>query len=69
MPAADADALKAAYLALRRAGHARALAGADKGLHADELIDERALVQRLWTDTMHDDAMIPSTLLRSLLCV
>ena len=52
MPTADAEALKAAYVALRRAGHARALAGADKGLNADELLAERELVQRLWTDTM-----------------
>jgi hypothetical protein len=52
MPLADAEALKAAYLALRRAGHARALAGADKGLQADELLTERTLVQRLWSDIM-----------------
>jgi len=59
MPATDAEALKAAYLALRRAGHVRALAGAGKGLNADELLAERELVQRLWADTLHDDAMIP----------
>jgi glutamate-ammonia-ligase adenylyltransferase len=52
MPLADAEALKAAYLALRRAGHARALAGADKGLQANELLTERTLVQRLWSDIM-----------------
>lgn len=52
MPAADAEALKAAYLALRRAGHARALAGAGKLLSNEELLAERELVQRLWTEVM-----------------
>ncbi|MES3041404.1 MAG: bifunctional [glutamate--ammonia ligase]-adenylyl-L-tyrosine phosphorylase/[glutamate--ammonia-ligase] adenylyltransferase [Pseudomonadota bacterium] len=52
MPTADAEALKSAYLALRRAGHARALAGADKALGTDELLAERELVQRLWTEIM-----------------
>jgi glutamate-ammonia-ligase adenylyltransferase len=56
---ADAEALKAAYLALRRAGHVRALAGAGKGLNEDELLAERELVQRLWAEIMHDDAMMP----------
>lgn len=50
--AADAEALKAAYLALRRAGHVRALAGADKALNPNELLTERELVQRLWVEIM-----------------
>lgn len=58
LPSADAEALKAAYLALRRAGHVRALAGAGKGLNEDELLAERELVQRLWAEIMHDDAMM-----------
>ncbi len=59
LPSADAEALKAAYLALRRAGHVRALAGASKGLSEDELLAERELVQRIWAEIMHDDAMMP----------
>lgn len=54
----DAEALKAAYLALRRAGHARALAGASKVLNENELLAERKLVQQLWTKIMNDDAMM-----------
>lgn len=52
MLTADAEALKSAYLALRRSGHVRALAGAGKLLGHEELLAERELVQRLWTDIM-----------------
>lgn len=52
LSASDAEALKAAYLALRRAGHLRALAQAERTLAADELLAERQAVQRIWIAIM-----------------
>lgn len=52
LSAGDADALKAAYLALRARGHRQALAHADRLLAPDELGAEREAVQVIWRRLM-----------------